>query len=185
MLGINPAGTDENSRTANQYLSQSVRGSTLESTTVPASLRLRNGWQMAPANTLHPNADLQAYHPGQDMFLVVLAESTTSVPPGNLEEQAARYLDLMKRGFDRVLSNEQRTQVERINNFPAVQYELKGDVLTQAVAYLHTTIQMDERYYQVVVWIPRAHVCGQCRRYASRRAGVWPRPTLRTSRSVA
>lgn len=57
----------------------------------------------------------------------------------------------MKRGFDRVLSNEQRTQVERINNFPAVQYELKGDVLTQAVAYLHTTIQMDERYYQVVV----------------------------------
>lgn len=146
----------ENSRSANQYVSQSMGSSALVSTTAPARLSLRNGWQAAPANTLHPSADMQAYHPGQDMFLLVLAEPVSAVPSGNLEDQASRYLDLMESGLDRVLSDRRRTQVDRVSNFPAVQHEIQGEVLTRSVAYLHTTIQMDERYYQVVVWTPES-----------------------------
>ncbi|HIK44848.1 MAG TPA: hypothetical protein IGR64_08145 [Leptolyngbyaceae cyanobacterium M65_K2018_010] len=138
----------------NQFVDRSVRGSSLVSKMLPVRLRLRRGWQAAPAKTLHPSADLQAYNPGQEIYLLVLGESNTSVAPGNLEDQASRYVQLLKGGFQQVISNEARTSVERVSNFPAVQYEVRGEVLGKSVAYLHTTVQMDDHYYQVVVWTP-------------------------------
>jgi hypothetical protein len=69
-----------------------------------------------------------------------------------LEQQAIQYLQLMRLSFDRVTSPEARTQVSQISNYPVVQYTLQADVRGQAVAYLHTTVEMGEHYYQVVTW---------------------------------
>jgi hypothetical protein len=146
--------TPEAAEMANQRVDRSMRGTLLVSKMLPARLRLRRGWRAAPPNTLHSNADLQAYNPDQDIFLVVLGETNANVVQGDIEDQAARYLQLMQSGFDRVISSEARTSVERINGFPAVQYELRGEVFGKAVAYLHTTVQMDNHYYQIVVWTP-------------------------------
>jgi hypothetical protein len=146
--------TPEAASMANQRVDRSVRGTTVVSKMLPARLRLRRGWRAAPPNTLHSNADLQAYNPNQNIFLVVLGESNANVLQGGIEDQAIRYLQLMQSGFDRVISSEARTSVERINGFPAVQYEVRGEVLGKAVAYLHTTVQMDNHYYQIVVWTP-------------------------------
>ena len=151
-LGLAGSSPDADTEAGNQYVSRSVRGNRLVSRNVPASLGLRRGWQPAPFPSLHPSSDLQAYHPGQGIFLIVLGESKANVPPGMLEQQAIQYLQLMRLSFDRVTSPEARTQVSQISNYPVVQYTLQADLRGQAVAYLHTTVEMGEHYYQVVTW---------------------------------
>lgn len=138
----------------NQYVDRGFRGETLVSRMKPVGLRLQNGWQAAPAGTLHPNADLEAYNPDQDLFLVVLGESRAAVGPGNLEEQASNYLQILKGGFSEIIANQSRTGINQVDGFPAVQYEVRGEVAQRPVAYLHTTVEMGEEYYQVVVWTP-------------------------------
>ncbi|WP_155523748.1 hypothetical protein [Nodosilinea nodulosa] len=149
-LSRSPQGTDE---MKSQYVDSGFRGDTLVSRMKPVSLRLQNGWQAAPTGTLHPSADLEAYNPDQNMFLVVVGESRAAVAQGNLDDQANIYLQILKGGLSQV-TNQERTDVDRVNSFPAVQYKVRGDVGQQAVAYLHTTVEMGEDYYQVVVWTP-------------------------------
>lgn len=150
-LSRSPEGTGEMS---NQYVDSGFRGDMLVSRMKPVQIRLPNGWSAAPTGTLHNNADLEAYNLDENMFLVVLGENREAVGPGNIEEQANVYLQILKGGFSQVLANQARTGVERVSSFPAVQYEVRGNVSEQAVAYLHTTIEMGEEYYQVVVWTP-------------------------------
>ncbi len=139
---------------ANQYVDRGFRGNLLVSRLKPISLRLNNGWQAAPAGTLNTSADLEAYNPDQTMFLVVLGEDRAAVAPGNLDDQASFYLQILKGGLTQVIANQERTGVDRVNGFPAVQYQLRGDVNQNPIAYLHTTVEMGDNYYQVVVWTP-------------------------------
>lgn len=150
-LSRSPAG---NGNMANQYVDRGFRGDLLTSRMKPVSLRLTNGWQPASTGQLHPSADLEAYNPDERMFLVVLGENRASVAPGNLEDQATFYLQILKGGFSEVLDTQTRTSVERVNSFPAVQYEVRGQVNQNAVAYLHTTVELGDSFYQVVVWTP-------------------------------
>ncbi|MEO1068657.1 MAG: hypothetical protein AAFW95_05980 [Cyanobacteria bacterium J06638_6] len=152
-LGLSPR-LPENDTETNQYVDRSFRGDMLVSRLKPIRLRLSNGWQPAPTTSLHPNADLEAYNPDQNMFLVVLGEDRAAVTPGTFENQASTYLQILKGGFSQVLADEARTSVERVNSFPAVQYEVRGEVNQRPVAYVHTTVEMGENYYQVVVWTP-------------------------------
>lgn len=139
---------------ANQYVEGGFRGEMLVSRMKPVRLRLQNGWQPAPTASLHPNADLETYNPDQTMFLIVLGEDRDAVAPGNLEAQADIYLQILKGGFGEVIANQARTSVDQVNGFPAVQYEVRGNVNQRPVAYLHTTVEMGDNYYQVVVWTP-------------------------------
>ncbi|MEA5451400.1 hypothetical protein VB780_22670 [Leptolyngbya sp. CCNP1308] len=150
-LSRSPEGTGEMS---NQYVDRGFRGDMLVSSIKPVQVRLQPGWTAAPSGTLHNNADLEAYNLDDRMFLVVLGENREAVAPGNLEEQANVYLQILKGGFSQVIANQARTDVERISGFPAVQYEVRGDLSRSQVAYLHTTVEMGEEYYQVVVWTP-------------------------------
>ncbi|WOD40797.1 hypothetical protein [Nodosilinea sp. E11] len=160
-LGVTGCGTlglsrslDGNGTMDSQRVDRSFRDDTLVSRLKPVRLRLQNGWQAAPTGSLHPNADLEAHNLDQSMFLIVLGEDRNAVAPGNLEDQANFYLQILKGGFAQVIGNQARTGVERINGFPAVQYEVRGEVSQRPVAYLHTTVEMGDNYYQVVVWTP-------------------------------
>ena len=139
---------------ANQYVDRGFRGTMLVSRITPVRLGLKGGWQAAPAGSLNPSADLEAVNSDQNLFLVVLGEDRAAVAPGTLDEQATNYLQILKSGFTQMIDDEARTKVESINNFPAVQYEVRGNVGQNPVAYLHTTIEMGDHYYQVVVWTP-------------------------------
>ncbi len=153
-LGLpNPFGGRAESM-ENQYVSRSLRHRDLVSKMLPVQLRLRDGWQPAPTGSLHRQADLEAYHPDQGMYLIVLGESHDALDNAgaDLEEQATIYLQLLKGGFENMISGETQTSVNQVNSLPAVQYELRGEVLEQAVAYLHTTLELDDHYYQIVVW---------------------------------
>ncbi|TVQ10640.1 MAG: hypothetical protein EA368_07060 [Leptolyngbya sp. DLM2.Bin27] len=152
-LGLSRSQPDSDSMT-NQRVDQSWRGDMLVSRLKPVRLRLQNGWQAAPTGSLHPSADLEAYNPNDTMFLIVLGEDRDAVTQGNLEDQANIYLQILKGGLNPIVANQARTSVERVSSFPAVQYEVRGDVSQRTVAYLHTTVEMGDNYYQVVVWTP-------------------------------
>lgn len=152
-LGLSRSQADSDAM-PNQRVDQSFRGNTLVSRLKPVQLRLTNGWQAAPSGSLHANADLEAYNPDERMFLVVLGEDRAAVAPGDIENQADIYLQLLKGGLNSIVANQSRTGVERVSSFPAVQYELRGDVAQQTVAYLHTTVELGDNFYQVVVWTP-------------------------------
>lgn len=145
----------EATATNNQFVERSVRGDRVVSKILPVRLRLRPGWQEAPVNSLHDRADIQIYHPGQQIYLVVVGESKAVVPAGTLEQQASRYLALLESGLAAPISPASRTGVNQIASFPAIQYELQGQVLGQVVNYLHTTLEVADHYYQVVVWTPK------------------------------
>lgn len=142
----------ETTPTSNQFPEKSFWGDRVVSRVLPVRILLRKGWQQAPPNSLHSKADLQIYHPGQNIYLVVLGEGKTVVPPGKLEEQARRYVQMLEQGFTSPASQASQPAIIQINKFPAVQYEIAGEVMGKPVTYLHTTVEMADYYYQVVVW---------------------------------
>lgn len=152
-LGLSRSQPDSDSMT-NQRVDQSFRGDTLVSRLKPIQLSLPNGWRAAPTGSLHGNADLEAYNPNETMYLVVLGEDRSAVAQGNLQDQANIYLQILKGGLNSIVANQSLTGVDRVGSFPAVQYEVRGDVSQRPVAYLHTTVEMGDNFYQVVVWTP-------------------------------
>lgn len=152
-LGLSRSQSDSAAMT-NQRVDQSFRGKTLVSRLKPVQMNLPNGWEAAPTGSLHGNADLEAYNPNETMFLVVLGEDRDAVAQGNLQDQANIYLQILKGGLDSIVANQSLTSVDRVGSFPAVQYEVRGDLSQRTVAYLHTTIEMGDNFYQVVVWTP-------------------------------
>ena len=152
-LGLSRSQPDSAAMT-NQRVDQSFRGNILVSRLKPVQMNLPNGWEAAPTGSLHGNADLEAYNPDETMFLVVLGEDRDAVAQGNLQDQANIYLQILKGGLDSIVANQSLTGVDRVGSFPAVQYEVRGDVAQRTVAYLHTTVEMGDNFYQVVVWTP-------------------------------
>jgi hypothetical protein len=138
--------------TASQFAENSLWGGQVVSGGLPVRILLRKGWQEAPPNSLHSKADLQIYHPGQGIYLVVLGESKTVVPPDKLEQQARRYVKILEKGFTGSTSKESQPATIQINQFPALQYQIEGEVMGKPVTYLHTTVEIADYYYQVVVW---------------------------------
>jgi hypothetical protein len=136
--------------TTNQRVERSLRGESLASTQAPISLRLPRNWQSVPGNALHPTADLQAYNPEAEIYLVVVGEQQANVTAAaDLNQQAQIYIQLLKGGLNRLIANASLTEVTSVNGFDAVQYEVQGEVLGTEVAYLHTTVEINGQYYQI------------------------------------
>lgn len=140
---------------SSQRVERGWRGERLSSQESNARLELPRGWQPVSDNDLHPDAELQAYHPNQEIYCIVVGEDRATVAnSGDLNQQAQIYLQILKSGLDRILSQENTTGVARVNGLEAVQYDLSGTVFGADVAYLHTTVAANDRYYQVVAWTP-------------------------------
>jgi hypothetical protein len=145
-VGVNADNTSAQPRVRN-----TLRGRILENPQEGIRVRLPRGWQVAPSGTLHADADLYAYSPDREMFLLVLGESSTSVNHFSLEDNAREYRKLLSNGFEN-LGQEEGTGMTELGNSSATQYLMRGQVAGQPVAYLHTTVAGSDRFYQVVSW---------------------------------
>ncbi len=125
--------------------------------TVPAE------WTKA-GNSLRSSADIYASYPLQSMYASVLSESSGVLDQFSLEDNADKYRWLIAEELS-TYEGATRTEVNRVNGAPAVQYEIRGRVDGVPVVYLHTTIEGTERYYQVVGWTT-------AERYEENRAGL-------------
>ncbi|MEM8614368.1 MAG: hypothetical protein AAGF93_20295 [Cyanobacteria bacterium P01_H01_bin.105] len=113
-------------------------------------LTLPEGW--VDVQTLRPDADLYVAREDRTMYVLVLADPKRSeISAFNLADNAVQYLSFLDRG----LSQEQpetATNVTSLNGLNAVQYEVQGNVDNLPVVYLHTTVEGENNYYQVVAW---------------------------------
>lgn len=101
---------------------------------------------------LRPDADLYAAREDRSMYVLVLADQKRSdIASFELADNAAQYLSYLDWG----LAQEQPaapTNVTSLNGLNARQYEVRGQIENQPVVYLHTTIEGESSYYQVVAW---------------------------------
>ncbi|MBD0269263.1 MAG: hypothetical protein ICV77_13355 [Cyanobacteria bacterium Co-bin8] len=128
-----------------------LRGRSLENSQEQIRVRLPRGWEIAPANALHDNADLYAYNEDQEMYFLVIGEEVNAVSYNSLQDNSQEYRRLLASQFDDT-AQEEVTQLNSVAGNPASQYLVRGRVQGTPVAYLHTTVQADNRYYQVVAW---------------------------------
>ena len=117
-------------------------------------LTLPEGW--VDVQSLRPDADLYVAREDRTMYVLVLADPKSSeVGTFSLANNATQYLSFLDRG----LSQEQAevaTNMTSLNGLDAVQYEVRGNVDNQAIVYLHTTVESETDYYQIVGWTTAA-----------------------------
>ncbi len=113
-------------------------------------LTLPEGW--VDVQNLRPDADLYVAREDRTMYVLVLADPKRSeVGTFSLENNATQYLSFLDRG----LSQEQPetvTNVTSLNGLDAVQHEVRGNIDNVPIVYLHTTVEGETNYYQVVAW---------------------------------
>ena len=113
-------------------------------------LTLPQGW--VDVQDLRPDADLYAAHGDRTMYVMVLSDPKRSeVGAFNLADNSDQYLSFLNRG----LTQEQpeiATTMTALNGMDALQYEVRGRVDNQPIVYLHTTVEGNTNYYQVVAW---------------------------------
>ena len=117
-------------------------------------LTLPEGW--VDVQNLRSDADLYVAREDRTMYVLVLAEPKSSeVGTFSLANNATQYLSFLDRGLTQEQA-EVATNMTSLNGLDAVQYEIRGNVENQPIVYLHTTVEGETNYYQVVGWTTAA-----------------------------
>ncbi|MEM1253707.1 MAG: hypothetical protein AAGI69_14840 [Cyanobacteria bacterium P01_H01_bin.21] len=117
-------------------------------------LTLPEGW--VDVQSLRSDADLYVAREDRTMYVLVLAEPKSSeVGTFSLANNATQYLSFLDRGLAQEQA-EVATNMNSLNGLDAVQYEVRGNVENQPIVYLHTTVEGETSYYQVVGWTSAA-----------------------------
>ncbi len=124
--------------------------SDIENAETNVKITVPDGW-IAVSDDRRGSADIYATYPARSLYAKVLSESDRVLTQFDIENNAEQYRWLIKEELDR-FERETRTGLTSLNSNPAVQYEMRGTVDGVPVVYLHTTVQGDEDYYQVVGW---------------------------------
>lgn len=133
-----------------QALTTSGERRVLQNEAAGIEIELPGSW--AETTGLNNLAELQAYDPESQLYMIVVAEEADSLMRLGLEENAARYRDLLAQRMA-VYEGESKTDVAFVGNNFATQYEMRGRLANDTpVVYLHTTVVSENRYYQVVGW---------------------------------
>ncbi len=113
-------------------------------------LAMPDGWQQV--KDLNDAAEVQIAQARKDCFVIVLAEKQEDVQVADLADYSA-----LARGsiLDNLLQAEARkTGLDSINHRVVVQYEIRGALPDNRVpvVYLHTAVQGNGNYYQIIAW---------------------------------
>lgn len=113
-------------------------------------ITLPTGWQ--PDKRLHDEAQLQAYNPTKEAFVIVLSEERSRLPA---DVTLAKHSELTRSILMDNLTDADETQplpITKIGTHPAVQYQITGTIQGIDVVYLHTTVETADRFHQILVW---------------------------------
>lgn len=111
-------------------------------------ISLPAGW--STQTNLHADANIQVANIHDGLYLIVLTESKSDFENMSLEGHS----ELTRQRF---LNNLQNGQIGEPNNFkindqPALQYQISGTVDNVNIVYLHTTVEGKEHFHQIVAW---------------------------------
>lgn len=102
-----------------------------------------------PRQDLHEDATLQFGNPFREEYLIVLPDLKTEFF-GTLDEHAKLTSDLILSNLKGSHRNAPRKY--QLNGMDAVQHEITGSVDNNKIAYLHTTVETDTAFQQVIAW---------------------------------
>ena len=130
---------------------QVVESDNLTSTNGSVVLSLPSGW--AEAESLNPEADLQAMNEQDNLFAIVLTE-----PKEDFDLDVKEHSDLT---IGTLLENVEEPDVIgptdiTLSGMPALQYQVTATIEGINVVYVHTTIKTDGYYHQILLWTTKS-----------------------------
>ncbi|PSB03344.1 hypothetical protein [Merismopedia glauca] len=115
-------------------------------------VNLPSGWSKATG--LNAKAELQVSNPSRDMYLIVLSESKEDFEKAGQEVNLQKHSDITKGILLKSLKNAQTNGPKSltVNGNPALQDEISGVTSNLKVVYLHTTVETDDNYHQILAY---------------------------------
>jgi|GEM_PF-3103876 len=104
------------------------------------------GWAVADLND---DADLEVANVNDDTYLLVMSEFRADYA-GDLAQHSSDTRSTLVSSLTNV-TQEGPTELT-INGSPAIQYKIIGTFDRTNIIYLHTTIQTEEKFHQVLTW---------------------------------
>jgi hypothetical protein len=101
-------------------------------------------------NDLNDSADLQVANTSEENYLIVLSDLKSELGDFTIEKHAELTRGFIEDGIT-VNSISDGTKLT-INSKPAIQYEIRGVVNEIDVVYLHTTIETQDYFHQLIAW---------------------------------
>jgi len=143
-------GGDDDTASGSFSAQQLNEPSRLENQQTNVSITVPGDW-ISAGSELRGSADIYASYPAEGLYVSVLSESDTTLNEFPLEDNSDKYRWLIEKEMERY-EDTTKTEVTQLDGLPAVQYELRGRVDGTPVVYLHTTVEGESSYYQVVGW---------------------------------
>lgn len=144
------SGGDDTADVADSIAQPLNTPSRLENQQTNVKITVPTDW-ISAGSDLRGSADIYASYPLNALYASVLSESDVTLEQFSIEDNADKYRWLIEEELD-TYEGSTKTDVNRIDGFPAIQYEIRGRVNDTAVVYLHTTVKGSDSYYQVVGW---------------------------------
>jgi hypothetical protein len=99
---------------------------------------------------LNDKAELQASDTSKQMYLIVLTDNKADYTDMDLDKHSRTTLDVLTKAM--TSSYKTGPTSLTIDGNPAVQYEVRGEIKSLNVVYLHTTVETPSHYQQIVAW---------------------------------
>jgi hypothetical protein len=122
-----------------------------------SSLTLPPSW--TPQSDLHDSAELQAANTTQQLYVIVLSESKTTLQTEKpdvdwtLETHAQTTRQLLEEPLQATGEIQVGEPVPlTVGDYPALQYDLRGTLGDLEVVYFHTTVETPTRFHQILGW---------------------------------
>lgn len=98
------------------------------------------------------DADFLAADLERGLYFMVLAEENQPLTHFSLEENSTLYRELLINGLDQHTAQQTPTNITSIARDPIAQYTVQGSIDGTDITYLHTTLNSDKKYYQILAW---------------------------------
>jgi hypothetical protein len=149
--GLFILGLVSNSSAAQRHaVDRPEQGRMVQSTDGRSQVRLPAGWSVKSG--LNGQADLQVGNTDQNAYLIVLTEPKIDFPDKMTYRDHARLtLGRMVKALDGATVARGPTELV-VGGRPAIQYEVHGTADHLRVIYLHTTVDGNESFHQMLAW---------------------------------
>jgi hypothetical protein len=126
----------------------------IRSTEGCCSVRVPGSW--VEEKDLNEQANLQASNRLKELYIIVISESKEDFQDMTL----ASHSELTRTGFIESLKTPQVTGPTdlAVDNNPGVQYEISGAINNVKVVALHTTVETDAYFHQILAWTIKSRV---------------------------
>jgi len=115
------------------------------------SLSVPGDWDVLPLNDA---ADIQVGNAAKEQYLILISEEKIDMYGWNLKKHSYVTFGNLTSGLDD--PNIKGPFEIDINDNPAIQYEIEGSTQGIRIVYLHTTVETDSAFNQLLAWTVRS-----------------------------